>query len=1119
MMILSLMAATCLQTDEAQEAIQRFLVPDGFTVNLFAAEPMLAHPVAFTFDAFGRLFVAETFRHSQGVTDMRGHMDWLEDDLAIKTVADRVAMFKKHETEEDFIKGYATASERVTRLVDTDGDGVADEATVFAESFNDPAAGIAAGLLAGSLPDGGTELWFTCIPSLWKLIDADGDGVAESKEEHSTGYGLRVALLGHDLHGLVIGPDARLYFSIGDRGFNVTTAEGEKLVRFGTGAVFRCELDGAGLEIFCDGLRNPQELVFDDRGNLFTLDNNSDGGDQARWTWLLEGSDTGWRQAFQWVESPVSRGPWNQELLWKPFTTEQPAYILPPIANFTSGPSGLTMYPGTGWGDRWQDTFFVCDFRGNPGYSGIYSFRNRRDRSGFELIETEKFLWDILPTDVEFGLDGALYWSDWVTGWNRTGKGRIYRTVPTTVTEADALMVGQVAQIVRIPRKDLSDAQIAMWLTHPDRRVRMHVQLAAVERLQVGSVQLSEQLHRMAGNENTPLRGRLHSIWALRAGGRLKGPNADGSLRYARIAALKDSPSPEVVAEAAHAMAVDARDTSDDETRAGIQANLEALLGHGDAPVRLAAAQSMGESGLEGGVAALIGLLTRDGATDPWIRHAVIRALEQLSPDGVAFEVEGDAPEHVRRAMVVLARRMGDAKGLEKALSKPSETLVYEEAIRAIYDAPVPGAMEALGGELSKLALQPNELTTRRALYANRQVATEAAAARIADFVVSDASGALRAEALKVLMHWQDPMTRDGILLDHRPLPGGAPLSTAITEGHGISSPEFVKSNVPAARSPELERAVVGWHRSLGDGAQAQQLESMLALALRKEADTQARIAAFELLLERFKDEPRVQALVEGTIHGPASFHPLRAVAITSLADEDAAKVLKQLARSQNQSDSREAVRVLGELRTPLCEDAFAEVGASLAGDSPLLVEWLMAAKGHPSAAVAAAEATQAAAWAASGDALAPWRMCLTGGDAAAGLKVFKTKSETSCMKCHIVGSEGGSEAGPAMDAVGSRLTSEELLGSIVEPNAAIAKGYETWILALEDGEVLSGRILEESDEVVVLETNKKETFDLDPAEITGRRRDVTAMPSDVSSHLSRTEMRDLIAFLASLRE
>ena len=69
-----------------------------------------------------------------------------------------------------------------------------------------------------------------------------------------------------------------------------------------------------------------------------------------------------------------------------------------------------------------------------------------------------------------------------------------------------------------------------------------------------------------------------------------------------------------------------------------------------------------------------------------------------------------------------------------------------------------------------------------------------------------------------------------------------------------------------------------------------------------------------------------------------------------------------------------------------------------------------------------------------------------------------------------------------------------------------------------DDGETFSGRILEEDAEVLLLETSKKEQLEFEIAEIKARRRDVSAMPSNVSSYLSRAEMRDVIAFLSSLR-
>ena len=110
--------------------------------------------------------------------------------------------------------------------------------------------------------------------------------------------------------------------------------------------MLRCNPDGTELEVFATGLRNPQELAFDEFGNLFTGDNNSDSGDKARWVYLVEGGDSGWRIGYQFIAGPISRGPWNEEKLWYPAFDGQAAYIVPPIANIADGPSGLAYDPG-----------------------------------------------------------------------------------------------------------------------------------------------------------------------------------------------------------------------------------------------------------------------------------------------------------------------------------------------------------------------------------------------------------------------------------------------------------------------------------------------------------------------------------------------------------------------------------------------------------------------------------------------------------------------------------------------------------------------------------------------------------------------------------------------------
>jgi quinoprotein glucose dehydrogenase len=254
------------KSQRAESLVKTMSVDEGFTISLFAAEPDVANAVCFWVDDKNQVYVGESFRQAEkGIPDNRDHAEWLLDDLRSETVADRRAMYLTHHPEMAIT--YTREHDRIRLLRDTNGDGRADSVTVFADGFNDILDGTGAGLLSR-----GDRVYYTCIPNLWRLTDENHDGVADRREVLSHGYGVRIALRGHDSHGLVIGNDGRLYFSIGDRGFSITTKEGKHLHLPHAGAVFRCELDGSQLELFATGLRNPQELAFDDYGNLFTCE-------------------------------------------------------------------------------------------------------------------------------------------------------------------------------------------------------------------------------------------------------------------------------------------------------------------------------------------------------------------------------------------------------------------------------------------------------------------------------------------------------------------------------------------------------------------------------------------------------------------------------------------------------------------------------------------------------------------------------------------------------------------------------------------------------------------------------------------------------------------------------
>lgn len=171
-------------SNEGEMAMKGMLLPAGFKVELFAAEPDLANPVAFDIDRQNRFWVAETFRLHAGVSDIRGKSAWLDEDLAARTVDDRIAMMKRHEGQ-NFLS-YEQNSERLRLIVDTNGDRKADKATVFADHFSTAADGIASGVLSYH-----GKVYFANIPHLWQLEDTNNDGISDTRTSLHYGFGVR----------------------------------------------------------------------------------------------------------------------------------------------------------------------------------------------------------------------------------------------------------------------------------------------------------------------------------------------------------------------------------------------------------------------------------------------------------------------------------------------------------------------------------------------------------------------------------------------------------------------------------------------------------------------------------------------------------------------------------------------------------------------------------------------------------------------------------------------------------------------------------------------------------------------------------------------------------------
>ncbi|MGD9647124.1 MAG: PVC-type heme-binding CxxCH protein [Pirellulales bacterium] len=1066
--------------EDAELLLKRVRVPVGMQIELFAAEPLLANPVTFTFDEQGRCYVVETYRLHAGVTDNRRHMYWLDDDLACRTVADRVAMYRKHLGAE--FDGYAREHDRVRLLTDTDGDGRLDRATVFADGFRDAAHGIGAGLLAR-----GRDVWFACIPKLYLLRDDDGDGTADQRRVLHDGYGVHVAFLGHDLHGLCLGPDGRLYFSIGDRGLNVET-EGRTLAYPDTGCVLRCEPDGSQLEVYATGLRNPQELAFNELGDLFTGDNNSDSGDRARFVHLVEGGDSGWRIGYQYLTTPVNRGPWNAERLWFPQRAEQPAYLLPPIANVGDGPSGLAYDPGTGLPEAYRGSFLLADFRGSNGISGVRAIKVQPHGATYELVKQEEFAWSVLATDVEFGVDSAVYISDWVEGWDTTGRGRIYRLFDPT-PEA-ATQGAEVRQLLAAGMVARSAAELATLMAHRDQRIRLNAQLELAARAAEPQAQAFGTLEQVALHGPSTV-ARLHGVWGLGQLARRKNNQTLTALR-----GLLTDADAEIRAASAKALG-DARDESAGEA-------ITQLLNDAEPRVRFQAAIAVGKLAHGEALPAVWKLIDAAG-DDPYLRHGGVMALVGIGDVDAVIATTKNESSASRLAAVLALRRMGRVE-VAQFLSD-SDPKVQGEAARAIYDEPIPAAMPRLAALAGEASLA--EPVAWRVLAANERVGGPESAEALAEWATdAQRPEATRAMALQVLATWAAPSGRDRILGLWRPIaprstePAVAAVAPRLSAIFATNSDKALTAAAECVAALQIKEAAPHLAALVAD---QRQLSSLRAVALAALATLEA--AELEAAVKLAIDSTDANLRTAGRGH------------LAKLSAAEAMPLLRDALETGSLAEKQGALAALGIVDSAQADELLAALIDHLsAGKLPaeLALDLLDAAARRDSSAVrdklAAYESARA-----SDDPLAFYRECLSGGNADRGRDIFHDKTEAACLRCHRLGTRGGL-VGPDLGGVGKRETREHLLESIVAPNRKIAKGFESVVLALDDGSVLVGVLRGEDDRTVTIITAEGQIETIEKSSIEDRAGGNSAMPDTAVKVLTKAELRDLVEFLSGLK-
>jgi putative membrane-bound dehydrogenase-like protein len=387
----------------AADAVKTISVRPGMKVELVASEPLVADPVNIAWGADGRLWVVEMADYPNGIDGSD-------------------------------VEGGGKPGGRVKFLVDDDGDGRYDRATLFADELNFP---------TGITPfrDG---VLVTAAPHLLFLVDTDGDGRADKREVLLEGFG--EGNQQHRVNGLAWGLDNWLYLANGDSDGKIRSTRTGQIV----------DIQGRDLrynpwtgEIDAETGRAQYGRCRDDAGNWFGCNNSN-----PCWHYVL--SDRYVRRnpyyAPPKLTHPVPEVPGAAPVY--PTSRTLTRFNDFDKANRFTSACGLTIYRDNFLGEGFRGNSFVCEPVHNLVHREIMepdgvTFRSRRapDEQTSEFFASSDS-W-CRPVAAHTGPDGALYIVDmyrlviehpkWIPEeWQkkldlRAGhdKGRIYRVFPT----------------------------------------------------------------------------------------------------------------------------------------------------------------------------------------------------------------------------------------------------------------------------------------------------------------------------------------------------------------------------------------------------------------------------------------------------------------------------------------------------------------------------------------------------------------------------------------------------------------------------------------------------------------------------------------------------------------
>lgn len=688
----------------------RLKLPAGFQATLFAGEPDVVQPIAFTIDPRGRLWVAECYSYPEWSRDGKGR--------------DRILIFE-----------------------DTNGDGRHDKRTVFAENL----------VNVSGLELGHGGVYVCATPNFLHIPDADGDDRPDGPSEILLdGWSLDAQ---HNVfNGLTWGPDGWLYgcngilsnSKVGKPG----TPEAER-VALNCG-VWRFHPVRRTFEVVATGTTNPWGLDFDADGEMFItncviphLFHVVPGGHYER----MFGQDPD-PYSYELLKTCADHVHWDTVEKWSDIrslgvtrTTDERggghAHV------------GAMIYQGDNWPAEYRGNVFTCNVHGHRVNRDMFQPKGSTVVAShgpdFLLANDDWFR----GLELQYGPDGGVY----VTDWSDTGECHEHDADGAHRENGRILKIsyGQTRS-TPVDLAKLSDAELLGSLDHPNAwYVRTAVRLLgerAAQRVKASSAQeqaawrqsLEQALApRLQAIPEADARTRLRGCWLRDAIAQVDPEAAQALYREA----LSD-PAPIVRTWAVRRLADSAG------AAPAIQERLIALAGSEPSPrVRLALASALPKLDPRGEARRKLGAVLashREDAADPMLPLMVWYGVSPTVADNLEASVQLWAQAELPAVRRLLARRMVEAdpaRGL--ALILPAIARATDPAARA----------EGLEGVLL-------------AVRAQRQVEPPVVWAQAGPALRDDASPEVAERALRLGLKFGDPAAAESLraaLLDAKRAP------------------------------------------------------------------------------------------------------------------------------------------------------------------------------------------------------------------------------------------------------------------------------------------------------------------------------------------------------------